>query len=140
MEDWRGPERTRGVEDYRTGGAEPKKVGRRRKQHHPQEERRKAAPPKKAEANQYTQRGRGQERRNHDTLKALAGDQRPILGGDRFQKEDGSGVAIDWVTSRSHFSRRKSSKASLKLDTKSRQTMMCKTLRTGWTSSSKTNT
>ena len=35
-----------------------------------------------------------------DTLKAPAGDQRPIWGGDRLQNEDGSGVAIDSVTGR----------------------------------------
>ena len=39
-----------------------------------------------------------------DTLKALAGDQRPIKGGDRLQKEDGSRVAVDWVTGRSYSS------------------------------------
>ena len=33
-----------------------------------------------------------------DTLKVLAGDQRPIQGG--IVLEDGSGVAIDWVTGR----------------------------------------
>ena len=51
----------------------------------------------------------GQDRRlpSGDTLKALAGDQRPIYGGDRLQKEDGSGVAIDWVTGRSYSSARR---------------------------------
>ena len=49
----------------------------------------------------------GQDRRQcDDTLKAPAGDQRPIWGGDRLQKEDGSGVAIDWVTGRSYSSAR----------------------------------
>ena len=42
-----------------------------------------------------------------DTLKTLAGDQRPIQVGDRRQKEDGSGVAIDWVTGRSYSSARR---------------------------------
>ena len=41
------------------------------------------------------------------THSALAGDQRPIWGGDRLQKEDGSGVAIDWVTGRSYSSARR---------------------------------
>ena len=38
-----------------------------------------------------------------DTLKALAGDQRPIYGGG-IVLEDGSEVAIDWVTGRSYSS------------------------------------
>ena len=42
-----------------------------------------------------------------DTLKALAGDQRPILGGDRLQNEDGSRVAVDWVTGWSYSSARR---------------------------------
>ena len=37
-----------------------------------------------------------------DTLKALAGDQRPIQGGD--QGNLAPGVAIDWVTSQSYSS------------------------------------
>ena len=40
-----------------------------------------------------------------DTVKAPAGDQCPILGGDRLQKRDG--VAVDGVTGQSHSSARR---------------------------------